>query len=299
MKNKIEAPLLNMEIPAILQSIGVEQQLPDLVVYDSVKYASEFIRKRAFRSTHFSLIFIVDGELDLKVNLVSYHLTSGNVIIIPPGAIREMDWENKNLHIVSLIFTPVFLRESGILGKYFDIANFVKEGLVPYRKIEPLDHVMLVEVMGIINRLLERKALYNSDLEIIRNLCKTILLKVQQYFDDMEIDKDISSTIIYRFLKLLAEHYVAHREVTFYSSELHIHEKYLSQLLKKKTGKTARQFIIEMVVLESKVLLDERSLSIKQISEMMNFENPFHFSRFFKQYVGIPPQAYRKSQKTK
>lgn len=297
MKNITKAPLLDMEIPAILKGIGVEQQLPDIVVYDSVKHASEFIRKRAFRSGHFSLIIIAEGELNLKVNLVEYTLKNGDVMIIPPGVIREMDWKDEKMHFVSLIFTPEFLRESGILGKYFDIANFVKQGLVPYRKIEHPDHVMLVEITGIINRLLERNELYNSDLEIIRNLCKAILLKVQQYFDDLEIDKDISSTIIYRFLKLLAEHYLKHREVTFYSWELHIHEKYLSHLLKKKTGKTPRQFITEMVILEAKVLLDDRTLSIKQISERMNFENPFHFSRFFKQYAGMPPQQYRKSQK--
>lgn len=295
MKNIEIVPLRDMEIPAILQGIGIDRQIPDLLVYDSLRHASGFIRKKPFRSKHFSVILVVQGELELKLNLFEYRLRGGDVIIIPPLAIREINWKKDLTHFVSLIFTPDFLRDSGILGKYFDIANFVKDGLVPYRKVEQQDHSILIELTEVINGLLERKVPHNSDLEIIRNLCKAILLKVQQYYDDMETDKDVSSTIIYRFLKLLSEHYLSHREVTFYSTKLHIHEKYLSQLLKKKTGKTARQFIIEMVVLEAKVLLDDKSLSVKQIADLLNFENPFHFSRFFKQYAGMPPIQYRKS----
>lgn len=119
------------------------------------------------------------------------------------------------------------------------------------------------------------------------------MLKVKHYYDDIYQQKDESGTIIYRFMSLLSQNYLSNREVSFYAQRLFVNEEYLTQLLKKRTGKTARKFIIDMVILEAKVLLDDRSLSIKEIAEKLRFENQFHFSKFFKQYVGMPPSKYR------
>lgn len=41
-----------------------------------------------------------------------------------------------------------------------------------------------------------------------------------------------------------------------------------------------------MVMLEAKVLLDDKSLSVKQIANVLNFENPFHFSLFLNSMSG-------------
>jgi len=41
--------------------------------------------------------------------------------------------------------------------------------------------------------------------------------------------------------------------------------------------------------------LAQTGLSIKEISEQCGFENPFHFSRKFREVYGLPPKEYRKS----
>lgn len=294
MNNKNLKLLQDMEIPAILKGIGIERQMTDLVVYDSLNHASGFLPQKPFRSRHFSVIIIVKGMLNLKVNLFEYHLTERDIIIIPPSAIREMNWEQGQAHFISLLFTPDFLRTSGILDKYLGIAIFMKEGLIPYSKANQADLKVLAQLAEIIKGLMDHETEPGKDLEVIRNLFKATLLKVQQYYTQMETDRELSGTIIYKFTRLLSENYFSRREVSFYSEKLHVHEKYLSQVLKKKTGKTARQYITEMIILEAKVLLGDRSLSIKQIADLLNFENPFHFSRFFKQYGGMPPTQYRK-----
>jgi len=40
--------------------------------------------------------------------------------------------------------------------------------------------------------------------------------------------------------------------------------------------------------------LERSQLTVKEISNICGFENPFHFSKVFKDIYGIPPQAYRK-----
>lgn len=265
-----------------------------LVVYDSLKYDSEAFRNKPFRSEHFSIIFVLTGTLDLKVNLLKYVLNKNGVIIIPPSAIRQFSWENENTHFISLLFTSSFLKVSGILGKYFNVANFLREGIASYRNMEENDQELVLKMISIITEIQDRNDRQETHSEIIKNIFKSILLKVKPYYDEMETDQDYSNTLIYRFIHLLSGFYLISREVTFYSEKLSINEKYLSQLLKRKTGKTARQFITEMVVLEAKVLLDDKALPVKQISDHLNFENQFHFSRFFKQYSGTSPNNYRK-----
>jgi YesN/AraC family two-component response regulator len=71
--------------------------------------------------------------------------------------------------------------------------------------------------------------------------------------------------------------------------------KYLSQTVKEVSGKTAGEFIDEMVMMEAKVLLSDLSLSVAQVSEELFFSDQFFFSKFFKNHAGITPSAYRKT----
>ncbi|WP_162926969.1 AraC family transcriptional regulator [Flavobacterium psychrotrophum] len=294
MDRPVENTYRNIDIPAIRQDIGLQHRQPDLLVYDSKQHNSDFIQNRPFRSGHFSVILIIKGSMKIKVNFFEYELAAKEVLIIPPNAIREMLWEGNDVHFISLLFTTEFLAEAGILGKYFNVANFLKEGMASFSKVSKTDHALLLQLTQIIYTLLNTDPYAPTDDEVIRNLFRAVLLKVKQYYDEIPVDKVLSASLIYRFIKLLSQHYLSHREVAFYAEKLGINEKYLTQLLKRKTGKTARQFITEMVVLETKVLLNENILSVKEIAARLHFENQFHFSRFFKQYAGVSPTGYKK-----
>ena len=47
------------------------------------------------------------------------------------------------------------------------------------------------------------------------------------------------------------------------------------------------------------VFLERSQMTVKEVSNLCGFENPFHFSRLFKEVYGIPPQAYREGFKKK
>jgi AraC-like DNA-binding protein len=294
MDNPAESTYPNIDIPAIRQDIGLQHRQPDLLVYDSSHHNSDFIRNKPFRSGHFSVILIIKDSMKIKVNFFEYELTAKEVLIVPPYAIREMLWESDDVHFISLLFTSEFLAEAGILGKYFNVANFLKEGLASLSKVTQSDHALLLELTKIIYTLLNADSYRINDDQVIQNLFRAVLLKVKQYYDEIPVDNKLSASLIYRFIKLLSQHYLSHREVSFYAEKLNINEKYLTQLLKRKTGKTARQFITEMVILEAKVVLNENRLSVKEIASRLHFENQFHFSRFFKQYAGVSPTEYKK-----
>ena len=98
-----------------------------------------------------------------------------------------------------------------------------------------------------------------------------------------------------RFVVLLREHCRTQRSVEFYAAQMGITPKYLSLILKKKSGRNASKLIDEAVVYEAKRLLKYSGLSIGEISDNLNFTSQSFFGKYFKRYVGMSPLAYRNS----
>ena len=98
-----------------------------------------------------------------------------------------------------------------------------------------------------------------------------------------------------RFVVLLREHCRTQRSVEFYAAQMGITPKYLSLILKKKSGRNASKLIDEAVVYEAKRLLKFSGLSIGEISDNLNFTSQSFFGKYFKRYVGMSPLAYRNS----
>lgn len=82
--------------------------------------------------------------------------------------------------------------------------------------------------------------------------------------------------------------------VNFLASQLHISPKYLSDLLKNETGKTALELIHLQMVAEAKNMLVGGDHSITEIAFHLGFDNPPYFTRLFKKEVGLSPKEFRK-----
>ena len=96
-----------------------------------------------------------------------------------------------------------------------------------------------------------------------------------------------------RFLDLLREHCSTERSVEFYAQKMGITPKYLSLILKKKSGRNASKLIDEAVVYEAKRLLKYSGLSINEIATKLNFASQSFFGKYFKQRVGVSPSRYK------
>ncbi|MEE1147815.1 MAG: helix-turn-helix transcriptional regulator [Alistipes sp.] len=95
------------------------------------------------------------------------------------------------------------------------------------------------------------------------------------------------------FLDLLRQHCSTERSVEFYAQKMNITPKYLSLILKKKSGRNASKLIDEAVVYEAKRLLKYSGLSIRDIALKLNFASQSFFGKYFKQRVGVSPSRYK------
>jgi AraC-like DNA-binding protein len=65
-------------------------------------------------------------------------------------------------------------------------------------------------------------------------------------------------------------------------------------LIKKETSKTAQEYIQMRVIDLAKEKMFDHDKSINEIAYELGFKYPNHFSRIFKQKVGVSPNEYRR-----
>ena len=137
--------------------------------------------------------------------------------------------------------------------------------------------------------------------ELIKSLGNTIAYEIINLYlisHPMEsIHQEHTDILVQEFITNVYKHYQKHREVNYYADQLCITPSYLSGLIKSKTGKPALQWIIDLVISDAKHQLQYSNASIKEITARLNFPTQSFFGKYFKQYVGMSPKAFRKSAK--
>lgn len=102
--------------------------------------------------------------------------------------------------------------------------------------------------------------------------------------------------VLSRFIKLVEEHSISNRHLSFYARELDYNPKYLSALIKRETGHSGQHIIDQYSVLTAMAKLSYGHQSIKEISDEMGFQSQSDFGKFFKRLTGTSPLAYRKQR---
>lgn len=101
-------------------------------------------------------------------------------------------------------------------------------------------------------------------------------------------------SVVARFRQMVARCFSHHCSVESYAESLHISADHLRAVVKKHTGRTARDLIDERLLLEARRLLAQTNLNVSEIAWHLQFTEPTHFARFFKRYTGRTPMEFRR-----
>jgi AraC family transcriptional activator of pobA len=138
--------------------------------------------------------------------------------------------------------------------------------------------------------------------DIILGHIESILKYSQRFYKRQFMNRFIlSGTTVTKFDKALAGYFEKGQlqekglpTVAMLAAELNLSPRYLSDLLKQETGKTAMDLIQIFLVSEAKNLLNQGDLTVNEIAYMLGFENPPYFSRLFKKETGLSPNQFKK-----
>jgi AraC-like DNA-binding protein len=106
--------------------------------------------------------------------------------------------------------------------------------------------------------------------------------------------------ILERFEVLLNDYFSSDKpqnigfpSVSYCADELSLSPNYFGDLVKKETGKSAQEYIQQKLIDIAKERIFDVEKSISQVAYNLGFKYPQHFTRLFKQKVGVSPNEYR------
>jgi AraC-like DNA-binding protein len=96
---------------------------------------------------------------------------------------------------------------------------------------------------------------------------------------------------------LLDEHIFSHKQVSEYTSMMNLSAYQLGEITKSAVGRTVSELISERIVLEAKRYLIATTSQVKEIAEILGYDDPSYFIRFFKKQTGVSPETFRRNSR--
>ena len=133
-----------------------------------------------------------------------------------------------------------------------------------------------------------------SNLELLLNYC--LRFYERQFNTRTASHKDILSKVNLA----LKDYHQSNRikeegipSIQYIADHVNLSPSYLSDLLKKETGRTAKDHINDFIIEKAKDLLLSSSQTVSEIAFELGFNYPHYFSRLFKSKTGQSPNQYR------
>jgi AraC family transcriptional activator of pobA len=295
-----ELPLLSIEqsfniyrdMHAISPSFGMDRFDKNFKADDFVILENNGDGKSApyARCNYYILLLTIRGSTVRHINQHDYEIEGHTLQLIVPGTIHSFEDTSEKQNTYMIVFNRKYL-------------SLNEEDLLDFHKLQPSfvnliggDFLNVKDIFKEINTEYKDK---NTEYKEISKmlLVKLLLLLKRKKLSTLQLPKNRAEQIMTQYLNLIEEHYQSKKTVQEYANMLEITPKYLGEIVKNITKKSALHYIHIRIIKELQYLLIYSSLSINEISEIMNFESSSELGRFFKRYENISPSKYRLSFK--
>ena len=286
----------------------IEQQMPFrriLLTSDTFQILKEGQIISTFNKC--GIFYCQRGSVEVSLEGCHYHIKPGDVYIYMASTL--VHWLHKSEDAEGIMVEVDFYYILPIVNKVINVESqlFMRKNPCVSLSGEQCAHFeyLLNNLWDRINAedcQKENVQYQHLKLELIKSMGQTICYEIlNMYFTNQHLQplqqgkKDV---VFQNFMLSLFRFYRKERDVSFYARMQHITPRYFSAIIKEKTGDSALQWIVRMVITEAKQLLEESDLSIKEIADQLNFPTQSFFGKYFKQYVGVSPKEYRNNAAT-
>jgi AraC-like DNA-binding protein len=238
--------------------------------------------------------FCIKGRAVITVNLTRYVVEANMVGVILPNSLVQIEEQSEDFEIEFIICSFDFISDIQLTKEFGVIGNEVQQ--LPVFSVDEIIFKELLALHGFIVMQYEKSTTYS--LEIVKSLLHSLIFLLLQCYSELQVldnvPKKSRQKDIYRtFMSLLFQHYKNDRNVGFYADMLSLTPKYFSKIIKDTSGKTAGEWIDEIVIMAVKGMLKSSSLTVAQIADEFNFSNASFFGSYFKARTGQTPLEYR------
>lgn len=238
-----------------------------------------------------------NGYLRIAMDKQEHHFTKGDLMIILPKQMVCIKDQSVDFLMDYFILSQFMIDDvlSGV--SRFSPLFFIHMRKKPFFRLDKNEIYRYSEYYNLINsRTISADCIFQR--EYIVSILRLFYLDLYNSFKNSILSINSTSDsrkekLAYEFFLLILNHYKENREITFYANQMSITPKYLSRVIKEVSGKSAKDWLVEYIVLEIKSLLNNTSLNIQEITIEANFSTQASLGRFFKKHTGVSPSQYR------
>ncbi|EHI99141.1 transcriptional regulator, AraC family [Clostridium sp. DL-VIII] len=237
-----------------------------------------------------------------KYGRQNYDFREGSLMSAAPEQVVIIDDEDYKLKQEGwmLCFHPDLIRKSELGRKMNEFTFFSYEVSEALHLSEKEKEIITNIVKTIENELNQNIDEYSQDL-IVSNI-EVLLNYSKRFYGRQFITRSIANNDVIRRFNILIGDYFNSKDleekgipnVKYLANKMGYSTNYLSDLLRKETGKNTQEHIQLHLIEKAKTLLLGSSEPVNRIAYMLGFEYPAHFSKFFKLKTGISPMEFRK-----
>ncbi|MEG0264889.1 MAG: AraC family transcriptional regulator [Erysipelotrichaceae bacterium] len=229
------------------------------------------------------LSFIDNGILDSTIDDQNFQLKNFDLILYAPGQYHTQSTkEHQSCSYLTILFDMDIKEPERIINRVFTANRDIHNALNDFIKVS------------------SNETFYDSELMLC--YLKELIVKLLQ-FDFLSLTPIASTPMQQRFENELLNEVLLYINENIYESltieeichKFSISRSSLQTLFKNNLNIAPKQYISDLKLNKSKLLIKESLYTISEISSKLGFTSIHYFSRKFKQQFGITPSDYAKT----
>lgn len=231
----------------------------------------------------YQILYVANGKTHFWFDGKEKIVSAGHMVLYKPEEIQKyVYYLEDNPEVFWIHFTGS------------DVKN-----ILAYHGISLDEHVfycgVLPDYKALFRKIIQELQLCRYGYEdYIASLFNDILLLVDRQQHEQKKATGNVQEQIERAAAYFNENYNTKISIDDYAESLHISTNWFIHNFKQYAGMSPAQYILSLRMVNAQSLLERTTYNIKEISEIVGYENPLYFSRVFKKEIGKSPAQYRK-----
>lgn len=253
-----------------------------------------YLKDIPFNTDFFEIVFFKKGNGRLILNNQQIDLKDNSVVFISPYQKRQWHFDKES----DQDFTILLFQED-FLNEFFADKLFTYKLLYFYQLHFPVqmnvDRPFIEKYCALLteikDELVHTKA---GSVHIIRSLIYYILQKLNREYalrNDLDLEKE-NNHYAFKFKQLIEINIKKKQRIADYAEMLGISRVSLNTAVKEQFNVTATHLLKQRLLLEIKNYLIHSKLTVSEIAYQLNFSEPNHLMRFFKNQTGMTTSEF-------
>lgn len=246
---------------------------------------------------YYTIIWPLNASGRHIIDFKEYPILNNHIFFVSPAQVHQVITDSHPSGYV-INFMPEFLEKNSIRNDFIaDLKLFKKSDETPPL---PVNEAMAATLKVFADQMLHS---FHSQkdmlLEIIGAYLKLFLIECNGHCSLLPNNNlqsfEVSKTLVKSFKALVEKQFYTHHQVKYYAEKLNVTPNYLNEVIRSSMHTSAKEFIQNRLILEAKRMLVYTDKSAKEIGFDLGFDDPSHFSKFFKSNTTQSLQDFKES----